>query len=130
MEPPVYNDNEPVYIYLKKIEEYNKFLKKEKYTIILDFINNLTKKKYRALCDFKNVTTSDLKSENDLKKYFKLKGEKIGKKLNIIFDFKKKELELNDIITFINKMVKSINFAFSTKTIDKKPYYTIYNKSN
>jgi len=127
MNPPVYDDDEPPYMYIKKVEEYLSSLKKNKYMHSLDFINKLCAKydkKYKSLCDFKNVSYLVDNSHN--KKILKLHGQKTAKNLNIDFDFD--ELHKNSIFEFISIIVGTVGYSLINKEIDDKWYHTIIDK--
>lgn len=129
MEPPVYDDNEPPYVYIKKMEEYDRSLRREPYTHIKTFINKLGEgyeKKYNSLTEFKNI--SYLSDHTYNKKTLKTLGPKIAKSLKIEYDFS--DLDNESIYEFINVMAKTIYYSLVKKTIGTKIYYSLLNSSN
>lgn len=127
MNPPVYDENEPPYVYVKKVEEYLASLKSEKYKHVIKFVNKLAigyDKKYKGLCDFKNVTYMTDHIHN--KKTLKEDGPRTAKKLNIDFDFDK--ITKNSVFDFLIAITKTIGYSVIKKEIGDKQSYTIINK--
>lgn len=127
MEPPKYDENEPPYVYIKKVEEYLSSLKKEKYTKVMTFVNKLGEqynKRFKSLCDFKNVSYMTDHSIN--KKILKEDGKKVAKKLNIEFDFD--NLTKTSLFDFLALLTKTINYSIVKKVLPEKTTYTIIDK--
>ena len=64
MEPPIFDENESLNQYLRKVKKYEAWLLKDKYNRILDFLNlilNLDSKyKLKSILEFKNIYSYDL----------------------------------------------------------------------
>jgi len=127
MNPPVYDESEPPYAYIKKLEEYLASLKKTKYKIVMKFVNKLADgydKKFKSLCDFKNVSYMTDHSHN--KKVLKEEGVTAAKLLNIEFDFN--NLTKSSVFEFLTAMTKTIDYSVVKKVYTEKTSYTIINK--
>lgn len=126
MKFPVYNDDEPAYMYLKKIEEYNIFLKKDEYISILDFVNKLGNSNLKSLCDFKNITlNTDYENNNKILLEY---GKILIDKLKLDFDFD--NLHDSSIIDFIEIILNKINYSIEKKKKKDIIYYSIVNKQS
>ncbi len=126
--PPVYDENEPPYVYLKKLNEYVASLDRERYKEILCFLNKLTEgygKKYKSLCDFKNIPSTLLTNMAYNKKIISTHGEETAKKLKIKFNFD--DIDNLCIYDFISALLKPINYSLVKKTFNDKTYYSIDN---
>lgn len=134
IKPPMYDEqnkeeNETPYMYMKRVEEYFRNLKKNEYKCILDFINNIdcyvicpsTKEqkqiKYKSLCEFKNVVFGA--NKNILRE----RGPIIAKNLKIEFDFEK--ITKNSIFDFLKIILQKIGYSLVFKNHDENTYYTI-----
>jgi hypothetical protein len=130
MEPPVFDINEPAYAYVKKLEMYLNNMKRDKYIHALNFMNKLVKaygkSKLKALSDFKDVTyiTNDEINHEVLTEY----GAKTASLLKITFDFDEDELDETSLYTFLNLMLRSVEYRCDKRMIDNKTYYTIVNR--
>lgn len=126
IEPPVYDENEPPYTYIKKVNEYIASLKRDKYKKILGFVNTLTEKyekKYKSLCDFKNITYLTDNEHN--KKILEDHGKVLAKDLSVVFDFD--DITEESIYDFIDDILSSIDYSLIKKTFGNKIYYSIDN---
>ena len=127
MNPPVYDESEPPYMYIKKVEEYLASLKKTKYKIVMKFVNKLADgydKKFKSLCDFKNVSYMTDHTHN--KKVLKEEGITAAKLLNIEFDFN--DLKKSSVFDFLTTITRAIDYSVVKKVYTDKTSYTIINK--
>jgi hypothetical protein len=130
--PPVYDGTEPLYIYKNKLDAYMKLVKKEKYNIILKFLNELFEKDCKSLTEFKNIdmTNSNIKHfiniiknhENIFNKKYKLEINN-----NSINEASEEEI-LEHTINIIKKLLYLMEYSIYKKKINDKYYYTIVNK--
>ncbi len=134
---PKYDGTMSVTKYLRIVDEFTIEIKKERYTLLLAFINDWLKledddTKMTSLIDFKNMDESvilkDKKHNRDvLRKY----QDQIVQKLNPDFDIGE-ETDSDDIkdkyiIYFVAKSLTSIGFSLSSRTVgkNKKVLYSI-----
>ena len=137
MNVPQYNGGS-VTKYFKSVEQYELNLFKDKYNIILDFINewlNYPEKfKLKSLIGFKNIKEGillkDLKHNRDILRKF---SSNIIKKLEITFniddDTDSDEIKDRYILYFIQRCLASIKFSLTVRKVDDINYYTIKNKN-
>jgi hypothetical protein len=137
MNVPQYNGGS-VTKYFKSVEQYELNLLKDKYNIILDFINewlNYPEKfKLKSLIGFKNIKEGillkDLKHNRDILRKF---SSNIIKKLEITFniddDTDSDEIKDRYILYFIQRCLASIKFSLTVRKVDDINYYTIKNKN-
>jgi len=135
MNPPVYN-NGSINDYLRKVEEYKLFLKKNKYDNILEFINKILKLnrnlKLKSLLKFKKIKENNLFSdENHLIKLFNNEFPKVCDKIgiqhlenNILI---KETLNKDKVINLINSILNLIEYKIYYRIIKKDKYYYITN---
>ena len=135
MDPPVYN-NGSINDYLRKVEEYKLYLKKNKYDSILDFINKILKLnknlKLKSLLKFKKIKEDDLFSdENHLKQIFDKDFNSLCKKIgiqNLDFNiFINENLSKEKVINLINSALNLIEYKLYFRIINKNKYYFITN---
>ena len=128
MKIPVYDDKEPPYVFIKKLEEYTASLMKEKFKQILLFVNKLAKdnKTYKALGDFKNVSKTFFSDNVHNEKILKTIGPNVIKILNIKFDLE--NINNNSIYEFLELIINEIKYSLIKKTINNNTYYTIITK--
>lgn len=108
---PILNEKEPIYIYLKKLKEYTLFKNKDKYNLILEFINKFTNFNITSLCDFKDIDEDkiNLKLYKDTLDLYK---DKLEAELQIeINEYKM------DMFHVLSLCLKSINYSIHKKTI-------------
>ena len=137
MSIPQYNGGS-VTKYFKSVEEYELNLKKDKYNIILNFINEWLnyppKFQLKSLTGFKNIKESillkDLKHNRDiLRKYSKNIIKKLKITFNIDDDTDSDEIKDRYILYFTQRCLASIKFSLIVRKVDDINYYTIKNKN-
>ena len=98
MDPPVYNDNEPIYIFKRKWDMYiESKINKQKYTTILSFINIIFQSDYKNLLSIKAI------EEKQIPKSKKI--IKIANNYEFIINGK-------EPINIINSILNTINYSF------------------
>jgi hypothetical protein len=137
MEPPIYLENECINDYLRKVELYQLYLKKNDYNKILVFLNNLLNLRkechFKSLLDLKKINYNDIfKNKNYLLDFLKKNAKIIGKEYSIDFNIKKiynkKDIDNLYIINFINNLLHKIGYSFKEYNINKTKYYKILQK--
>ncbi|ARF09203.1 hypothetical protein Catovirus_2_152 [Catovirus CTV1] len=131
--PPIYNDSETVIEYKLRFDEYTLNLAKIKYDVILKFLNiwlNPYKIQLKKLTEFKridfDVITKNRKHNNSvLKEYSKELIEYFGIKSESYDTTKDDDIEDDEIISFVKKMLKKIDYDFTKKYVQDKTYFSI-----
>lgn len=133
MEIPVYDGKESVNKYLKRIELYNNAILKEKYVLILNFINELTKNNYKALTDFKDVNEKLLLKDSKhnhavIRKYCEIFENKF--KINFSVDGETDSDDINDTYIFfvMQKVLININYILLKSEVNGNSYLSILKK--
>ncbi len=121
--------------YLRHVEKYELYLKREKYNIILDFINQWLKyesknAKLKSLTEFKDIRQKVLlEDEKHNRDILRTNSENLKKVFNCNFtideDTDSDDITDKYIIYVVTKMLSAINFTLSNKKIGKRTYYTI-----
>jgi len=125
--PPKYDANEPVTQYLKDVDEYLLNITKEKYNLILQFVNAWlnVKQKLKSLTEFKDISLSYLiKNKEHNKEILKQYGDNIrillnidDKKTTVIDDVENEKYNDKYIILFLGKALKCINYSLTNKKV-------------
>jgi len=132
---PIYDGKEPLIRFLKKLEKFDLTIKQEKYDKILDFINkwlSIYKLSVDSLTDFKNISSKIVLSKEQSNKHLLKKyTQSLTNALNLVDDIDNDtntdEIAENEIIIFVSKLLKSIDYSLQSKIIDENIYYTIKN---
>lgn len=124
-----YNSSDPVYVMKQKLDDLITSVRKEKYNIILSFINKLFNKTHKSLRDVKNIKYTDMSHEalnilSDFQKKFK---DKLKIVINVD-DLEDEDLTEEYIFNLIKSMVKSIEYSLIRTEKNKKNIYTIIDK--
>lgn len=122
MNIPVYNKEEPSYIYFSKLRDFEYSLKKEKYDIVFNFISEITNIlniKIKSLMDFKRVPIESLIKNEKIINLINSKHKEIITSLSLIED------ETENIYDFLNKILYPIGYKLIKKTFDEQKYYSI-----
>ena len=128
-EYPIYDGIEPIDRYLQKLKMYTMTINKEKYKIIIDFLNIWLSNcdiKLDKIFDFKNISEKKLPStsiNNDIMKKY---AKNIIKSLNISYKYDKNiDYDTKEFIAFIKLMLKSINYNINGSARNNVIYYKI-----
>lgn len=121
--------------YLKHVEKYELYLKKDKYNIILDFVNKWLNyesenAKLKSLTEFKNIRQNILLEDPEHNRKILKDNNKNLKKVfncNFAIDDETDDDDITDkyIIYVVTKMLASIKFTLTHKKVGKKIFYSI-----
>lgn len=133
--PPIFDrtGKETVTQYMRRVQEYEVQLRKDRYDVILNFVNiwgNENQLKFKSLLEFKKIPDDKVIDDVKNKKICKTHKANVCEQLNIDNDTDLEETDTDDIpetefITFMRKILKTINYSINKTTINKKGYYTI-----
>lgn len=134
---PIFDGKESITQFKRRMEKYIIQFEKEKYSKILDFVNDwlsIHKIKLSALSDFKKISKTkllkDLKHNRDiLRKYTTDLTMQLKIKSSIEDDTESDEIHDEYIIYFVTKLLSCIDYSFSSRIINNETYYTITTKS-
>jgi len=121
MNPPKYNiKTQTLNEYLREVDAYKLYLIKDKYNIILNFLNELMDKKINSLTDFKNVDEEILlknkqRNNDALIKYTNSFKDKFNVKIN----------DYDNIINILSRLLPKIQYTLLKISTDNKIIYTI-----
>lgn len=126
---PKYSKNQSFTQYVTKVEKFKLQFLKDKYQLLLDFLNDWLKYdeecKLKSLTEFKNIQKSDLLNDNN-------HNQKIIRDYNVkieqFFNIKYKADNKQDIIYLVTRMLTSINYKFIFKDLDDDVLVTIIQK--
>jgi hypothetical protein len=122
---PVYDGTEPTYKYFDRLAEYSSNVKRDRYTTILNFINDWTKKKYSKLLDVKNIKHDSLPSENRNAKFLSERAQDIKEKFKLNHSFNDKLVESEDVIKFLKDALNTIEYDIVSRVFDGETCYSI-----
>lgn len=134
-EIPIYDGKETMTNYLRRVEDFTRNINREKYNLILNFINDWfgnDTNKFTTLVDFKNVPEDVLlnkKKPNHNRKIIKKYYNKIISICNLDLDEITDDTDqLSDVIFILEKSLKSINYSlrFVNKYVDLEKKIKIY----
>jgi hypothetical protein len=126
MNIPKYNKEEPSYVYFNKLRDFEYLLRKEKYEIAFNFIKEITdilNIKIKSLTDFKHIPIKDLIKNEKIIKLINSKHKEITNSLSISYNVD--EDESINIHDFLNKILYSIGYKLTVKTMDEQKFYFI-----
>lgn len=127
---PIYNPNKSISNYINKCEKYLLELQKEKYKLILQFVNEWLNKNLKSLSEFKYINEKVLIKNpiyniKMLKKYIPLFNETFEIILNIPSDFDENIIHDKYIVNLLNHMLKFIKYDLVKYKKNNNKYYTI-----
>jgi len=130
MEVPVYNGKESINKYMQRVEKYKSYFIKDKYDIILKFINEWLNTTHDSLAKFKNINETTLLKNNKhnrdiVRKYCDVFQKKFNVDLSIDEETSSEEINDKYIIYLLMKMLNLIEYSLTKKEFNKKTYYTI-----
>ncbi len=134
--PPIYDGKESIISYTRRFNEYIDNLTKNKYDVILKFLNEWLKYydiNLKRLIDFKYIGGSTILSD---KKYNKKILKKYSTEYYKYFCIDESSYENqdsddigeDDIIIFLKKLLNKIDYMIIKKEKDSNTYYTIIRK--
>lgn len=128
IEIPEFNEDEPVYVYKKKLDQYVLSLKKIKYNLILEIINKILNKKYKSLGTIQKIELSKI-SANHGNSIFDEYEEKIMKHFKIEISKYEKINFYEKFVTIVSQLLEKIEFSLIQSEIKNgKIYYDVCNK--
>lgn len=113
------NEDDPVYVTRHKIEMMALSLKKGKYGIILNFMNDLFCKEHKSLTSFKYINIGNC-NINDMKSVAKSHKKKLKETFKL--EIEEDEVCEKYIATFLRKALSCIDYSFH-KRQDTGTYY-------
>jgi len=120
------NENTSFHEYVRYMKKYINKLQKNKYTLILKFINKYFEKyniNFKSLLCFKKISNNYFTNEQHNTEIMQLYADTISKSLNISYN---EEINLEEtIINFIKNMLSKIQYKLIKKTINNKLFYYI-----
>jgi hypothetical protein len=132
MEPPVYKDGDSVALFLLKMRDYSINLKKNNYNLIFNFVNSWLEPynvKLRSLTDFKNFSEGKIKKFEKHNKRTVKNNYKLFKELGIDpkydSDDDTEDVPEYEIIKFISKILKKIDYKLNKKVVGDEYIYWI-----
>jgi hypothetical protein len=126
-----YNEGETMTQFLRRAEQYKIKLMSDKYTIVINFINELlelsnTKYKIKSLRDFKKINEDDLiQSSSHNKKIIKKYLNDFSKILSLEFSKEKIKTDVKYVIYVLQKILCSINFKLKISKYESKNQLSI-----
>lgn len=130
MEVPVYNAGESINKYIQRVEKYKAYIIRDKYNVILEFVNEWLNTTYSSLAQFKNINeTALLKNDKHnravVRKYSDIFEKKFNTELSVDDETCSEEINDRYIIYLLMKMLHLIEYSLNKKEFNKKTYYTI-----
>jgi len=129
MNPPTY-ENESITKYLQKVESYKEYLIKDKYCIILNFVNDWlklsNKLRLKSLTEFKNIAETDLINDDHNQDIIEKHRDKIQTIINLSLSVNTAGQDDNNfMILLVSKMLSSIGYYLHKRENRGSFYYTI-----
>lgn len=120
------NHSDSEYIMREKIENAILEAKREKYTCILSFLNDLFKKNESSLTNFKNINVEQLLSNTKHNKSVYIKHKDvILEKFNV--DFDETNISSKSFIFKLHKIIKQIEYSITKKKFGNMTLCSIKN---
>jgi len=127
---PVFDDNETCAQYIKRLELYEINKNKNKYGIILNFLNdcmNNYNRKYKSITEFKNISYKYIYYNQ---KKFNIIMDKYVNLIVSVFKINLQEFENTNFLLFLKRILLEINYNLVSKTINNEIYYSIIMKKS
>lgn len=132
MEVPEFNPRgkETINQYIRRVEKYKAQILKEKYDIILNFVNEWLKAEYESLSEFTNMKEPILlknKKHNRsvMKKYCQIFNDKFCIDMSITAETNSDEIKDMYIIDVLVKMLNIIDYSLIKKEFNNNIIYSI-----
>ena len=130
MEVPLYDGKESINKYMRRVEKYRDYMMKDKYNLILEFINEWLDVEFNSLTQFKSINENkllkDKKHNRDLiRKYCQLFVDKFNTQLSVDEETDSEEINDKYIIYLLMKMLNYIDYGLTKKELKTNILYTI-----
>ena len=119
MEVPLYDGKESINKYMRRVEKYRDYMMKDKYNLILEFINEWLDVEFNSLTQFKSI------NENKLLKDKKHNRDLIRKYCQLDEETDSEEINDKYIIYLLMKMLNYIDYGLTKKELKTNILYTI-----
>lgn len=133
LEYPVYNKLESVTKYLRKVESFKNNVLKEKYDMVIRFLNEWTNLNIKSLTDFQNMNENDLlKNQKHIHGVVRKYSEIFEKtfKIDLSVDDSTDSDDIKDkyIIFILSKVLIDLDYNLSKTQFNNKTFYAIKKK--
>lgn len=122
MDKIVINDDDPVYLTRHKFEMALLSIKKQKYNIIIDFMNNLFNTEHKSLTLFKYINMEKVNIDH-IKKIVKKHKKNLKEKCKM--EISEDDVTEKYIISYLRKLLTSIDYSFC-KRMNTGLFYVKY----
>ncbi len=122
-----FNESDSAHTMKQNLDAFILSIKKDKYNLILDFMNDLFNQEHKSLKKFINMSHAQLDNDNISETIEKHK-EIIEKKLRIKIKIEEKTNLKHYTFKLIRDMVKVIDYSLTKTEKYDKYYYTILDK--
>ena len=125
MEVPVYTKTESINSYISRVKKYHNFILKDKYEMVLKFINELLSTKYYSLFQFKNIEEINILKNEENNKNLIIKYNQIFKDQFGIDIKLSKKITNKSIIKFLKDVLSIINYSLKKTKVSNTILYSI-----
>jgi hypothetical protein len=118
--------SDPPHVMREKAELALKEIKREKYDILLNFINSILPTKIPSFWKFKNINLENaIKNQDNLKRVYIENAEIFKTKFKITLS--EKDLTAKTFVSNLTRCLKSIDYKLIKTQYESKTLYTIVN---
>lgn len=118
------NYSDPPHIMREKAENMMKEIKREKYEILLNFVNLILATKIQSFSKFKNINLDvAFKNQENVKKTYILNTEIFQTKFKVTLS--EKDLTLKSFITNLTRCLKIIGCKLTKTQYESRTLYTV-----
>lgn len=131
MEIPKFDDSEPIEKYLEKMRKFTVSLKKDKYDLVLGFINDVLSHreiKLLKLLDGKKLYPSAFKNIKNNTKVMNKHYKNLSEKLKLEYDYDEDSVSSGEIVDFIKLILNKIEYNIIFNKTETREYYSIIEK--
>lgn len=118
----VLNEDDPAHIMKKKFEAIMMVHRKEKYELVLNFMNSMMRTKYKTLRMFKNIQENKFENNDDTEDIICEFKPKLEKKFKIKIN--DNDIDKN-VINLIKTLAKQIGYSLVKSSKNKITYYSL-----